>query len=139
MCFLWLILFIVLIITELLTINLVTIWFAFGALLALVVEVSFSNIVLDIITFVITSFLLIVLTKPIIDRLKVKKVEATNLDMVINKIGIVTEDINQDKIGEVKVLGKRWSAYSNTELKKDEKVKILSIDGVKLKVEKIGE
>ena len=39
--------------------------------------------------------------------------------MVINKIGIVTEDINQDKIGEVKVLGKRWSAYSNTELKKD--------------------
>lgn len=138
-CFLWLILFIVLIITELLTINLVTIWFAFGTLLALVVEVSFSNIVLDIITFVITSFLLIILTKPIIGRLKVKKVEATNLDMVINKIGIVTEDIKQDKIGEVKVLGKRWSAYSNTELKKDEKVKILSIDGVKLKVEKIGE
>lgn len=139
MCFLWLIIFIVLIITELLTINLVTIWFAFGALLALVVEVSFSNIVLDTITFVITSFLLIILTKPIIGRLKVKKVEATNLDMVINKIGIVTEDINQDKIGEVKVLGKRWSAYSNTELKKDEKVKILSTDGVKLKVEKIGE
>lgn len=139
MCFLWLIIFIVLIITELLTINLVTIWFAFGALLALVVEVSFSNIVLDIITFVITSFLLIILTKPIIGRLKVKKVEATNLDMVINKIGIVTEDINQDKIGEVKVLGKRWSAYSSTEIKKDEKVKILSIDGVKLKVEKIGE
>ena len=99
MCFLWLIIFIVLIITELLTINLVTIWFAFGALLALVVEVSFSNIVLDIITFVITSFLLIILTKPIIARLKVKKVEATNLDMVINKIGIVTEDIKQDKIG----------------------------------------
>ena len=139
MCFLWLIIFIVLIITELLTINLVTIWFAFGALLALVVEVSFSNIVLDIITFVITSFLLIILTKPIISRLKVKKIEATNLDMVINKIGIVTEDIKQDKIGEVKVLGKRWSAYSNTEIKKDEKVKILSIDGVKLKVEKIGE
>ena len=139
MFFLWLIIFIVLIITELLTINLVTIWFAFGALLALVVEVSFSNIVLDTITFVITSFLLIILTKPIIGRLKVKKVEATNLDMVINKIGIVTEDIKQDKIGEVKVLGKRWSAYSNTELKKDEKVKIVSIDGVKLKVEKIGE
>ena len=135
----WIILFLLLLFIEIITVNLVTIWFAFGALLALVVEVSFSNIVLDIITFVITSFLLIILTKPIIGRLKVKKVEATNLDMVINKIGIVTEDINQDKIGEVKVLGKRWSAYSNTELKKDEKVKILSIDGVKLKVEKIGE
>ena len=139
MTFTWLVLFIVLVFIELVTVNLVTIWFAFGALLALVVEVSFSNIVLDTITFVITSFLLIILTKPIIGRLKVKKVEATNLDMVINKIGIVTEDIKQDKIGEVKVLGKRWSAYSNTELKKDEKVKIVSIDGVKLKVEKIGE
>ena len=136
MCFLWLIIFIVLIITELLTINLVTIWFAFGALLALVVEVSFSNIVLDIITFVITSFLLIILTKPIIGRLKVKKVEATNLDMVINKIGIVTEDIKQDKIGEVKVLGKRWSAYSNTEIKKDEKVEALRIEGAKIIVKR---
>lgn len=94
---------------------------------------------LEIIVFIVSSFLLLLLTKPLIKKIKVKKVEATNLDMVINKIGIVTEDINQDKIGEVKVLGKRWSAYSNTELKKDEKVKILSIDGVKLKVEKIGE
>ena len=94
---------------------------------------------LEIIVFIVSSFLLLLLTKPLIKKIKVKKVEATNLDMVINKIGIVTEDIKQDKIGEVKVLGKRWSAYSSTEIKKDEKVKILSIDGVKLKVEKIGE
>lgn len=139
MASIWLVIFIVLVIIELLTINLVTIWFAIAAVFALLVDIITRNTMLEIIVFILSSFLLLLLTKPLIKKIKVKKVEATNLDMVINKIGIVTEDINQDKIGEVKVLGKRWSAYSNTELKKDEKVKILSIDGVKLKVEKIGE
>lgn len=139
MASIWLVIFIVLVIIELITINLVTIWFAIAAVFALLVDIITRNAMLEIIVFIVSSFLLLLLTKPLIKKIKVKKVEATNLDMVINKVGIVTEDINQDKIGEVKVLGKRWSAYSNTELKKDEKVKILSIDGVKLKVEKIGE
>lgn len=139
MASIWLVIFIVLVIIELITINLVTIWFAIAAVFTLLVDIITRNTMLEIIVFIVSSFLLLLLTKPLIKKIKVKKVEATNLDMVINKIGIVTEDINQDKIGEVKVLGKRWSAYSNTELKKDEKVKILSIDGVKLKVEKIGE
>lgn len=139
MASIWLVIFIVLVIIELLTINLVTIWFAIAAVFALLVDIITRNTMLEIIVFILSSFLLLLLTKPLIKKIKVKKVEATNLDMVINKVGIVTEDILDDKIGEVKVLGKRWSAYSNTELKKDEKVKILSIDGVKLKVEKIGE
>lgn len=139
MASIWLVIFIVLVIIELITINLVTIWFAIAAVFTLLVDIITRNTMLEIIVFIVSSFLLLLLTKPLIKKIKVKKVEATNLDMVINKIGIVTEDIKQDKIGEVKVLGKRWSAYSNTELKKDEKVKIVSIDGVKLKVEKIGE
>ncbi len=139
MASIWLVIFIVLVIIELITINLVTIWFAIAAVFALLVDIITRNTMLEIIVFIVSSFLLLLLTKPLIKKIKVKKVEATNLDMVINKVGIVTEDINQDKIGEVKVLGKRWSAYSSTEIKKDEKVKILSIDGVKLKVEKIGE
>lgn len=139
MASIWLVIFIVLVIIELITINLVTIWSAIAAVFALLVDIITRNTMLEIIVFIVSSFLLLLLTKPLIKKIKVKKVEATNLDMVINKVGIVTEDINQDKIGEVKVLGKRWSAYSSTEIKKDEKVKILSIDGVKLKVEKIGE
>ena len=63
----------------------------------------------------------------------------TNLDMVIGKKGIVTETIEKDGIGEVKVLGKKWSAYSDKEIEENSKVKILSINGVKLKVEEIKE
>ena len=123
----WLIFFIILVIVELITVNLVTIWFAFGAL------VTDTAILLAVFTLV--SLLLLLITKPLVKRLQVKNVIATNLDQVIGKIGIVTEPIAEDKIGEVKVLGKRWSAYSERKISKDKKVKILSISGVKLKVE----
>ena len=52
---------------------------------------------------------------------------------------IVTEPIRKNKIGEVKVDGKKWSAFSDQTLNVDDTVKVLKIDGVKLKVERIGE
>jgi membrane protein implicated in regulation of membrane protease activity len=50
--------------------------------------------------------------------------------------GIVTEDILPLETGEVKVDGKRWSAYSDYEIKKDSLITVKEINGVKLKVEK---
>lgn len=50
--------------------------------------------------------------------------------------GIVTEDITKDNIGEVKVDGKIWSAYSDMDISKGEPVKILSINSVKIQVKK---
>ncbi|MBD9099064.1 NfeD family protein [bacterium] len=131
----WLIFFIILVIIELITVNLVTIWFALGALITSLVSLYTTDTVILLAFFVITSLLLLILTKPVVKKLKVKKVVATNLDQVIGKTGVVTEPIAKDKIGEVKVLGKTWSAYSDKEISKDKKVKILSISGVKLKVE----
>ncbi len=131
----WLIFFIILVIIELITVNLVTIWFALGALITSLVSLYTTDTVILLAFFVITSLLLLILTKPVVNKLKVKKVVATNLDQVIGKTGIVSVPIEKDKIGEVKVLGKTWSAYSDKEISKDKKVKILSISGVKLKVE----
>ena len=131
----WLIFFIILVIIELITVNLVTIWFALGALITSLVSLYTADTVILLAFFVITSLLLLILTKPVVKKLKVKKVVATNLDQVIGKTGIVSVPIEKDKIGEVKVLGKTWSAYSDKEISKDKKVKILSISGVKLKVE----
>ena len=89
--------------------------------------------------FTITSILLLLLTKPFVKKIKKKDVVPTNLDRVIGKVGVVTEKIEKDGIGEVKVLGKRWSAYSDKEIKENCKVKVLSINGVKLKVEEFKE
>ncbi len=139
MIFFWLGLFIILAIFELITINLVSIWFALGALITTFVTLVTDNMMIQLAVFTISSFLLLILTRCLVKKIKKTKVIPTNLDQVIDKIGIVTEDIEKNAIGEVKVLGKKWSAYSDREIKKDEKVRVISIEGVKLKVEKIKE
>ena len=139
MTFFWLGLFIILAIFELITINLVSIWFALGALITTFVSLITDNMMIQLAVFTISSILLLILTRSLAKKLKKTKAVPTNLDQVIGKVGIVTEDIEKNGIGEVKVLGKKWSAYSDIEIRKDEKVKIISIEGVKLKVETIKE
>ena len=135
----WLVLFVVLALFELATVNLVSIWFSFGALITTFVSLATDNVMIHLAVFTITSILLLLLTKPFVRKLKKKDIVPTNLDQVIGKVGVVTEKIEKDGIGEVKVLGKKWSAYSDIEIEENSKVKVLSINGVKLKVEEIKE
>ena len=135
----WLVLFVILALFELATVNLVSIWFSLGALITTFVSLATDNLMLHLAVFTISSILLLLLTKPFVKKTKKRDKIPTNLDMVIGKKGIVTETIEKDGIGEVKVLGKKWSAYSDKEIEENSKVKILSINGVKLKVEEIKE
>ena len=75
------------------------------------------------------------LSKKVYKKIKKDKVK-TNIDRIVGMKGIVTENITKDNIGEVKVDGKKWSAYSDTDISKDEIVKVLSISSTKIKVEK---
>ena len=135
----WLVLFVVLALFELATVNLVSIWFSLGALITTFVSLATDNVMVHLAVFTISSIILVLLTKPFVKKLKKRDVIPTNLDRVIGKVGVVTETIEKDDIGEVKVLGKKWSAYSDKEIKENSKVKVLSINGVKLKVEEIKE
>ena len=135
----WLVLFVVLALFELATVNLVSIWFSLGALIATFVSLATDNLMIHLAVFTISSILLLLLTKPFVKKMKKREGVPTNLDMVIGKTGVVTEKIEKDGIGEVKVLGKKWSAYSDKEVEENSKVKVLSINGVKLKVEEIKE
>lgn len=135
MQYMWLIISIILGVVEILTVNLTTIWFVVSALVALFVSFFIDNFLIEMSIFVILGIILLITTRPLLNKLiKVKK-ENTNLDRVIGMVGVVTEDINKNSIGEVKVDGKRWSAISDKEIKKDTNVKILEVNGVKLKVE----
>lgn len=138
MSFTWMIVFLILIFIELATVNLVSIWFAVGALCSFIVSYFIDLIYIQIITFIVVSSISLLLTRRIVDKIKVKKV-ATNLDRVIGKIGIVTVEITKLEPGEVKVDGKKWSAISTKKISVGSKVEILSIDGVKLKVKEIKE
>ncbi len=136
MVYFWVSMIILLTIIEVCSVNLTTIWFVASALVALIVSMFYDDIVIQVGIFAILGILLLITTKPLLKKfIKVDKVK-TNLDRVIGMKGVVTEKILPLKLGEVKVDGKRWTAFSDEELDEDEVVKILNIDGVKLKVEK---
>ena len=135
----WFLIALIMIIIELVTVNLVCIWFAFASVVAGISTLLTDNITIQIIVFIISSIIFLIITKPVIKKIRGKEIEKVNLDRVIGKIGVVTENITPLEVGEVKVDGKRWSATSNEEIKKDSKVEILSIDGVKLLVRKMKE
>ena len=132
----WLITFLILITIEILTINLVTIWFAIGALTAAIVSCFTTNLFLEFIVFVLISGICLLFTKPFLNRVKQKPKIPTNLDSIIGKIGQVTEEIDPEEVGEVKVAGKRWSAISKERIPKWTFVVIKKITGVKVVVEK---
>ena len=135
MLYTWLLIVVLLGILEIMTTNLVSIWFVISGLLAMVISIFTDSLYIQIGVFVLVGVLLIPMSKRIYKKINTKKV-CTNLDRVIGMKGIATSDILKNTIGEVKVGGKLWSSYSSHDIKKDEYVKVLAIDGVKLKVEK---
>lgn len=139
MSFIWMMSFIVLVLIEIFTINLVTIWFAIGALISFFVSLCTENIGLEILIFIVVSLFTLLFTKKAVNKIKDKEMIPTNLDRVIGQTGIVTEKIKPLEPGEVKVDGKKWTAIADEEIDINDEVKILSINGVKLKVEKIRE
>lgn len=133
-CF-WLIAAGIFFIIEIATVGFLIFWLGIGALFAMVASFITNNIIAQTVVFVITSAILIPLTKPLADKFTGKKAVATNSYSLINKRGIVLADINPTKsTGLVKVNGETWSAKSEDEsiIEKDTEIQVLSIDGVKL-------
>lgn len=134
MFYFWVCLIILLGFIEAITINLVSIWFIVSGLVALIISFIIDSFAIQFGVFVIVGVILMLTTRDFLQKKLVKK-EKTNLDRVIGMKGIVTEEITENNIGEVKVDGKKWSAVSNQTLKEGDIVKILKINGVKLEVE----
>lgn len=142
MYILYLSLFVIFLVIEGMTASLVSIWLSLSALLTSVVAYfTPDKPVLHIGIFIVLSIILIILTKPLVKKMKKNKTR-TNSDRLIDEIGIVTEDIDDiDFVGAVKVRGQVWSAKSvdKTKIEKNKKVKIHGIEGVKLIVSEIKE
>ena len=137
--FLWMGIAILLVIVELMTVNLTTIWYIASAILSLIFALFTESFLLQFGIFVLVGTVLVILTKPITKKITANSGEATNLDRVIGMDAIVTEEIDKNQVGEVRVDGKKWSAIADEKIDVNCVVKVLSIDGVKLKVERKGE
>ncbi len=133
----WLAIIVLLTIIEAFTINLTTIWYIISGILALIISIFVDSFLIQFAIFVIVGTLLLMTTRKTLMKLFKNKNVETNLDRVVGMTGIVTEKIDGE-YGEVKVDGKKWTAYSDEKIDVHEKVKVLQINGVKLKVKKEG-
>ena len=130
----WLMLVIVLSIIEIATVNLLTIWFVISGIVALILSFFIKDTAIVSTIFAVLGIILLFTTRPIFYKLLKPKNEKTNFDRIIGKVGIVTEEIKRNQIGEVKVDGKKWSAISNKKIEVGKEVIIEAIEGVKLLV-----
>ena len=138
----WLVLVVIFGIAEAVTLGLVSIWFAFGALVAMLASLTNMPFLWQVIIFVVASGAVLIFVRPLSKKyLKVGKAK-TNADRVVSMTGIVTETIDNEKAqGLMRVNGQIWTARSQTGevIEKGRHVKVMEIQGVKLIVNVIEE
>lgn len=141
--FVWLIAIIVFLGAEMATVTLTSIWFAAGALAAMLVAMFNGNLIVQIIAFIIVAFGLLYFTKPWSKKFIDTKKESTNADRAIGEHVRVVERIsNLDQTGRVMYNGLDWTARTeddNIVIEQGELVRVLRIAGVKLIVERVEE
>ncbi len=141
MVYIWLGLLVAFIIIEMATAQLVTIWFAVGALASLITSIFTDNIIIQIVVFIVVSAIALIVTRPLAKKLTKTKMQPTNADMYIGSEGVVTESINNlEAKGQVKVRGSQWSARSfddSVVIPEGKKVTVTKIEGVKLIVKAV--
>ena len=132
----WLIAMVVLLIVEGLAPGLVSIWFALGALAALISALLGAPVWLQIVWFLLVSIVTLALTRPLARKYVNGRIVATNADMLVGRECVVTERIdNVLGTGAVTVGGKIWtSRMADPEGKAEtgERMEVLRIEGVKL-------
>ncbi len=135
----WLILLVVLVVIELITMGLTTIWFAGGALAAALISIPGTPLALQILVFLIVSGILLYFTRPVAVKYFNRDRIRTNVESMIGRQAIVISEINNlEGIGQVNTGGMEWSArssYHNVVLPVGAVVTVLGVDGVKLIVE----
>lgn len=133
----WLLVVAVMLVIEIFTMGLTTIWFSLGALGATLAAALHAPIWLQSVLFVVVSILIMILVRPFAMKVVNKERAKTNIDELIGKKVLVVEEIdNRRGQGKVRCGGVEWTARSvdDTVLEKEETVVIESVSGVKLMV-----
>ena len=133
----WLILLLVFLFFEANTVMLVAVWFAGGALVAMITALLGGNAGLQILLFIAVSAIMLTLLRPFLKKFITPRQTKTNIDAVIGSKGIVLEQIDNDLAqGRVKLGAMEWSARSTTgeAIPSGTEVKIDRVEGVKVYV-----
>ena len=140
----WLIVLVVCLVAEIATLGLTSIWFAGGALLALLIAMIGGPLWLKVLVFLVASIVLLIVTRPIAAKYFNKNREKTNVNSKLGKQAIVTVTIDNLKgEGQIVTEGMEWTARSldSTVIEEGSVVTIEKIEGVKaiVSIRKEGE
>jgi len=139
--YIWLALVIAFSLLEAATTQMISIWLACGAMLALIASLFGFDLQVQMIVFVVSTLVLLFATRPLVKKFVNVKRTPTNVDAVIGKTGFVTIAIDNDKSeGQIKLQGIEWSARSasGAPIAEDMKVSVERIEGVKLFVSEVA-
>lgn len=131
----WLALMVLFLVVEGATVVMASLWFAFGALAAMVASILGAAVWLQIVVFFIVSAALLACLRPMVKKHFTPKLSATNVDAVIGARGYVTSDIdNVSATGSVKLGAMEWTARSATgePIPVGTMVRVEHIEGVKV-------
>ena len=137
MIWFWIVAVIVFGVVEMVTVGLVSIWFAVGSVAAFIAATLGCTLQTQILTFVLVSAFAVILMRPLVRNCLKKEAIPTNLDRVLGKTARVVETIDPAACsGAVFIDGKTWTARSvnGTEIPEGSSVLVKAIDGVKLMV-----
>ena len=138
----WLGLMVVFLMVESQSVTMVSLWFAAGALGALIAELCGAELWLQIVIFFAVSIVLLASLRPFARKYFTPKIIKTNVDSVIGQTGLVTADIdNVTAQGQVKLGAMEWTARSTSgeNIKAGSLVKVDKIEGVKAFVTPVKE
>ncbi|SCX79097.1 Membrane protein implicated in regulation of membrane protease activity [Lachnospiraceae bacterium XPB1003] len=142
MAIIWLIALIVLVIIEIISQGLTTIWFAGGSLVALISTFCGANLFVQIAIFLVVSIILLIFTRPIAMLHFNKKVVPTNVETLPGEVCVITEAVdNIGAKGKAELNGMEWTVRSASEgilIPEGARAKVLRVEGVKLIVEQVN-
>lgn len=137
----WLIVFLVLLVIEIFTLGLTTVWFAIGAVAAFISTLAGANVIVQMVLFLAVSIITLIATRPIAVKYFSKGIEKTNIEGIIGKNVVITQRIpDVNTTGKASLNGEIWIARSleNEPLEEGELAEIIAVEGVKLIVKKKG-
>ncbi len=89
--------------------------------------------------FIVLTLGLLPLTRTLARKITRESPQKSNIDALIDKVALVTKAIDPDLGGQVKIEGEIWLARADESVAENEKVRIVSVSGTKVHVEKLTE
>lgn len=135
----WGVVFVLTVIAEFASMQLISIWFAVGSLGAFFAAMFDLGFTAQLAIFVLVSMLLLIATRPLLKKLRVKNVVPMNADKEIGSMAVIIEEVNGAAgTGRVRVNGVDWMAVSEdgSVLPVDTVVTVTQVQGAKLLVKK---